>query len=221
MLFSLRQLLADKSPLLLADTASTLVQAAFFPGNGQVPRRAASSAQAGSALFETVGAVLDKVPFAEVRAVVFCEGPGSTLGIRTAAAACRAWRVVNPSLGIFAYKSLELVSAALNRPGAAVICDARRDSWHFSMPGQPLRRVPTAELPRQAADVLLMPEHFATWTPMPAGVATTPYDLETLWQAAADRPLIAPSDAPDAFLHEQPAYVTWTRQVHQAAVPKA
>jgi len=45
-----------------------------------------------------------------------------------------------------------------------------------------------------------------------------PYDLAALFAlpAVADADLFRPSPAPDAFLHEEPAYAKWVPQIHRA-----
>ena len=150
---------------------------------------------------------------ADVNAFVVCEGPGSVLGIRTSAVALRAWRVLNPAPA-YAYQSLVLAAHTLANPQVNVIADARRDSWHVQRLGQPLLRVPTAELTGQC----VMPEGFRHWTPLPAGLGKTSYDLPSLLARPAlqDAELFRASAEPDAFSHEEPSYVTWHPQVHQA-----
>lgn len=212
---SLRQLLAAHPVVLLIDSASTRVQAALWPGGGAAPLWRARDDEAGTALFACVEELLTAGSrgITDVNVFIFCEGPGSVLGVRTAAAALRVWRVLNPA-PVFAFQSLALVAHALGDPAVSVIADARRDSWHVARPGAPLHRVPTAEL----AGELMMPEHFRHWTPLPANLRGTPYDLATLLPRAADADLFHATNAPDAFLHEEPAYATWTPLVHQTPV---
>jgi tRNA threonylcarbamoyladenosine biosynthesis protein TsaB len=143
---------------------------------------------------------------------VFCEGPGSVLGIRTAAVALRAWRVINPGATTFAYQSLDVVARSINRPEVNVIADARRDTWHVAKVNSPLQRIPSSELHGD----LVMPEHFRHWTPLPANVTTTSYDLAALLPRLCEADLFRPVTGPDAFTHEDPTYVTWTPQIHQA-----
>ena len=209
---SLRQLLAAHAPLLLIDASSARVQVGLWTGATAEPRWQAQDAEAGMGVFAGVETLLTGagLRIADLKAYVFCEGPGSVLGIRTSAVALRVWRVLNPAPA-FSFQSLGLVAAALGDQAARVIADARRDSWHVAQLGAPLRRVPTAEL----AGDLVMPEHFRSWTPLPANLHRTPYDLAALLPAVADVDLFQPTDAPDAFLHEEPAYATWTPQVHQ------
>jgi tRNA threonylcarbamoyladenosine biosynthesis protein TsaB len=215
---SLRQLLAEHPTLLLIDTASTRVQVGLWTaGETEPPRWRVSDTEASTGLFECVDAVLREagLRIADIGAFVFCEGPGSVLGIRTAAVALRSWRAVHSNATAYSYQSLDLVARAVNRPEVNIIADARRDTWHVMQPGRSLRRVPAAELTGE----LIMPEHFRHWTALPSAVTTTGYDVATLLAALSDADLFRPSEQPDAFMHEDPSYVTWTPQVHQAPRP--
>lgn len=207
-MLSLRQLLVRHSPVLLVDAASVQVQVGWITRDGTT-RWATSNEEAGVGVFrclEQLSAQPD-----EAAAFVFCDGPGSILGVRTVATAVRTWSVLSPRPA-FAYHSLSVVAAALNEPAALVIADARRDSWHGLSLGGKLRRIPTAEL----AGPLVTPDGFRNWTPLPAGVRHMPYILADLLPRTADIGLFRETDAPDAFLHEEPSYVTWTPQVHRA-----
>lgn len=205
---SLRQLLAAHGTLLLIDAASARVQVGLL-ATGQPARWAASDDESGVGIFRGIEQL--GVQPSAAGAFVFCDGPGSVLGIRSAAMAVRTWCVLQPR-PVFAYHSLALVAQALGRPGATVIADARRDAWHGKSYDTSLRRVPTAEL----AGELIMPEGFRHWTPLPDGVARTPYVLAELLPRVADHDLFRPTVAPDAFLHEEPSYAMWTPQIHRA-----
>jgi tRNA threonylcarbamoyladenosine biosynthesis protein TsaB len=208
---SLRALLAAHAPLLLIDAASARVQVGMWPTRGDA-RWQSSEQEAGLAIFACVEKLGGEI--GALGGYVLCEGPGSILGIRTAAMAVRTWRLLTPR-PVWVYRSLDLVAQALGEPGTAVIADARRDRWHVAQPGQPLQRVPTAEL---TSAPLAMPDGFRHWSKLPEGraIRSVPYDLATLWPRAIDANLCQPADTPEAFLHEEPAYVTWTPQIHRA-----
>jgi len=207
---SLRQLLATHAPLLVLDAASLRVQVGWLPGAALgAARWEASDDEAGVAVFRAVEQL--GADAGEAGAFVFCDGPGSMLGIRTVAMALRTWRVLAPR-PVFGYCSLAVVAAALGRNDVSVIADARRDSWHHFRPGGALRRVPAAEL----TGALAMPDNFRHWSPLPAGVARVPYALADLLPRVADADLFHATDSPDAFLHEEPSYMTWTPQIHRA-----
>src|SRR5690606_7730550 len=96
-------------------------------GTEDPPRWCSVEEDAGTGIFrvlERLGAHLE-----QANAFIYCEGPGSILGIRTSAVAIRTWQVLR-SRPVFAYRSLELLALAKARPGLTVIADARRQHWH-------------------------------------------------------------------------------------------
>jgi tRNA threonylcarbamoyladenosine biosynthesis protein TsaB len=213
---SLRALVAAHAPLLVLDAASSRIQvgwidapAAATDAPGRPAHWIASDAESGTALFEAIAQL--GVCATAAGAFVFCHGPGSVLGIRTAAMAIRTWCVLQPR-PVFAYSSLALVAAALDRPGVTVIADARREAWHCFAAGGPLRRVATAAL----TEPLIMPAGFRHWSALPGNVGTAPYRVGELLAATSEADLFSVTDAPDAFLHEEPSYVTWTPRIHRA-----
>ncbi|MSU70694.1 MAG: peptidase M22 [Opitutaceae bacterium] len=207
-MLSLRQLLAAHAPLLLIDAASTRVQVGLLTAGGDA-RWAVSDEEAGVGVFRSVEAL--GVELGAVRAFVFCDGPGSVLGIRTVAMAVRTWCGFAPR-PVFAFCSLACVACALARHELSVIADARRNSWHHFALGGVLRRVPNAELTGE----LVMPESFRHWSPLPAGVKLVPYSLADLLPRVMDAGLFHETHAPDAFLHEEPDYKAWVPHIHRA-----
>jgi tRNA threonylcarbamoyladenosine biosynthesis protein TsaB len=208
---SLNQLLAAHAPLLWIDAASSRIQVGWLAGPGSA-RWGASPEEAGVGVFRTIESL--GINLADVRGFVFCDGPGSILGIRTAAMALRTWTLLGPR-PVFAYCSLALVAHALGREDVAVIADARRGLWHHYRIGGGLRRVAPADL----EGGLVTPAEFRHWSPLPAGVSPVNYVIEALHSQVADADLFHATEAPDAFLHEEPRYATWTPQVHRAPSP--
>ncbi len=99
---SLRQLHARCPRLLILDAASLVVQVGWLE-IGRTPAWVALEEEAGSGLFRALDE-LGKRP-RDADAFGFCEGPGSILGIRSAAVALTTWQALRerPS---FAYRSL-------------------------------------------------------------------------------------------------------------------
>jgi len=211
---SLREILSAHAPVLLLDAAGVAVHAGWLEENA--PARWSSVREdAGTGIFHALNVL--KVPLEQARAFVYCEGPGSILGIRTSAVAIRTWQVLRPR-PVFAFRSLELLAVARAQPGLTVIADARRQQWHAltigadGKPG-PMRRLP----PEQLQPPLVMPADFRHWSALPQQpVESVPYDLQALWDASIDAPLLREVAEPEAFLHEPPEYVTWTPRIHQA-----
>lgn len=208
---TLRQILASHAPLLVLDAASSTVQVGWVRSETESDWRS-SEDEAGVGVFRCVEDL--GVTVAQAGAFVFCEGPGSVLGIRTSAMAVRTWRLLH-ARPVFAYGSLALVAQAHARPDTAVIADARRESWHHYQIGRGLRRVPAGELASEAA-ALVMPAGFRHWSPLPANATEVPYSVRELLSRAAEADLFHEAPAPDAFLHEEPSYVTWTPEIHRA-----
>lgn len=218
---SLRQLLARHATILLIDSASACVQVAVLRRDAE-PVWISKSGEAGEQVFASVGEILLRASLSLefIDAFIFCDGPGSVLGIRTTAVALRTWRVLRER-PVYAYCSLALVAHALVRKAQrrdfSVIADARREAWHHVAVGadgavSTLQRIPTASL----TGALVMPEAFRHWTPLPASVEFVPYSLAVLLPLLSDEELFFPSPEPDAFLHEEPVYKTWIPQVHRA-----
>ncbi len=209
---SLRQLLTDHGSALLLDAASTRVQVGWFSSAEIAAARwETSDEETGVGLFRCIEKLGIEVNAAG--AFIFCEGPGSVLGVRTCAMALRTWSVLKPR-PMFAYSSLAVVAQAVGRPEVGVIADARRDSWHHLTLGGKVRRLPTAELTGE----LVTPENFRHWSTPPVNLKQVPYSLAApLPQPSMiEADLFRAIDAPDAFLHEEPSYVMWTPQIHRA-----
>ena len=87
---SLNSLVASHGAVLLIDSASACVHAGLWRRDSDAIWRE-SRREAGIAIFECVDAVLAEagVGVRDLGALVFCEGPGSILGIRSAAMALR------------------------------------------------------------------------------------------------------------------------------------
>ncbi len=205
---SLREIVAAHAPLLLIDAASSRVQVGLFGGNDDA-RWQTEEEEAGRGLFRCLQVL--EVDLDTVRAFAFCEGPGSVLGIRTTAMAVRTWCAMAPR-PIFAYASLAVVAQALGRREVTVIADARRDSWHTFSMGDTWRRIPTRELRGELA----MPEGFRHWSSLPQNIRRVPYALAELLPKTAAADLFRTTTSPDAFLPEEPSYVSWTPQIHRA-----
>lgn len=204
---SLREV-CHRFPVVVIDAASDRVHVGLLSGAGS-GHWDSSADESGVGIFECLRRL--GVHPGEVQCWVYCDGPGSILGIRTVAMALRTWCVLQPR-PVFAYTSLALLAHTLARPEVGVIADARRGTWHHYHPTTGLRRV-TAE---RLTGNLAMPDGFRCWADPPPNVIRVPYApaewLSRWWSAD----LLRPSAAPDAFLHDEPSYVTWTPHIHRA-----
>ena len=205
---NLTQILAAYPSVLVLDAASEVVQVGWLRADA-APTWVESRETAGIGVFRAIQAL--NLPLFGVKAFIFCEGPGSILGIRTVAMAIRTWQA-DASRPAFAYSSLALASVASGRPGLSVIADARRAHWHHYQPETGLTRVPAEAL----GESLATPDGFKAWSPRPPGVLSVPYSVKDALAAHPEYPFFRETEAPDAFLHEEPAYAGWTPQIHKA-----
>ncbi len=218
---SLRVLLTKYPTLLLIDSASVMIQVGLLRAD-RPPVWESSGDEAGSGIYAATEAVLTRAActLEEVAAFVFCDGPGSVLGIRTAAVAIRTWCVLR-ARPAFAYHSLELVANFQLHTGIeppfTVIADARRSSWHATAVAAPKYVSPLLRLaPGDLSGVLFMLENFRHWGTLPPEVRWVPYNLSAMFDVVAETALFREAEEPEAFLHEDPVYLTWTPKVHRA-----
>lgn len=207
-MLSIRQLLASHAPVLAVDAASSTIQVGWLDSISSM-EWTSSAEESGTGVFHCLETL--NRPTEEARAFLFCDGPGSVLGIRTVAMALRTWRMLSP-FPIYAFHSLALVAHVHRTHAAKVIVDARRDAWHCVDGTSEPRRVPTSELVGE----LITPEGFRNWTPLPSGVKRVPYSLRDLFPLSLDAELLRTAEEPDAFLHEGPSYAKWTPRIHRA-----
>ncbi len=223
---SLKSLVDAHASALLVDSASSHVHVGLLRTRSdavwwRAPR------DAGAGVFAGVEALLTltSMELGDIGTFVFCEGPGSNLGIRTAAMALRAWQAIaaRPAPA-FGYFSLELVARDLcdGTRGSpfAVVADARRNAWHLIEVSPPNRvstprRVSGAELARYAGEVFT-PDGFGIWSATPRPIRPAPYDPPALWTRHATVDLMRPAPEPEAFQHEAASYALWTPRIHRA-----
>jgi tRNA threonylcarbamoyladenosine biosynthesis protein TsaB len=197
-------------PALVLDAASAVIQVGCVRSQDDATW-CTSTAESGVGVFQSIEQL--GVNPADVASFVYCEGPGSILGVRTVAMAIRTWCVLQPR-PVFAYLSLALVGHALGREDLNVVADARRDSWHQFNLLRGLQRVPASDLTGH----ITTPDGFRSWSPLPAATSVTPYGVAQLIPKVWDRAILQLVEGPDAFLHEEPSYVLWQPRVHQAPV---
>ncbi|HEY9156279.1 MAG TPA: peptidase M22 [Opitutaceae bacterium] len=211
------------SPVLLIDSSSAVIQVGLW-ATGREAAWEISESEASFGVFSATEKLLQsaKLNLFAIDAFVFCAGPGSVLGVRTAAVAIRTWNAIRERR-VFGFSSLEVVAHFEKQKRAnqvfSVIADARRETWHeikvdASGTVSSLQRVPASSFAGAGARV--MPAHFRHWAPVPASTETVPYRLSEMLPALNEVALFSENSDPDAFLHEAPAYLTWTPQIHRA-----
>lgn len=180
-------------------------------------------------LFAFARALLGRnsLALSDVASIACNEGPGSMLGIRTAAMAIRAWAGIGaPAAGqLFAYNSLALCAALLARePGApsefAVAIDARRDSWNLLTLGpDAASRIALAENAVLEAErcPIYVPDAFPRWTATSAPLRPLAYRPETQFADDSFARILRPVDQATPLALRASDFKKWTPQIHGSA----
>jgi tRNA threonylcarbamoyladenosine biosynthesis protein TsaB len=202
------------------DAASTLTQVGLLREN-LPPLWRQTAEEAGRGMFVSTQGILSDsgLQLDDIEAFIFCEGPGSMLGVRTVAMALRTWITLKPR-AIYSYQSLTIAASAQwhesETRSFSIVADARRDTWHVQSIDangrlSPLRRVLAIELP---SGDLFTPENFRAWSKPPRPIGHCSYDLARLFTTLKDEDIFRVTDAPDAFQHEAPDYKKWSAVIH-------
>ncbi len=225
---SLDEIVALHGSVLLLDPCTIQVQAGLLR-HDHAPLWHTGGDDSSVHLFSAAQTCLEAAGLkpSQVGAYAFCEGPGSQLGIRTAAMALRTWQVLRPEPApVYAYRSLLVAALAFakRQPGPfTVVADARRDSWHVVRvaadgTASPVLRVLRSEL-AEWPEPLFTPAGFRAWAQPPRDAATCPYDCAEMFGTLPNRPLLTRVGEPEPWLSAPITYKTWTGERHRAAPP--
>jgi tRNA threonylcarbamoyladenosine biosynthesis protein TsaB len=156
---------------------------------------------------------------------VFCEGPGSILGIRLAAMAINTWRNL-PEIGpipIAAFGSLQAVAAILERGGVSrpfnVISDYRKNLWNLlsisaSSPPAPIVSAGPDEIAALSGQVYHIPTRAFGSAP-PKCARQLDYDLTELPVIARNPGFLRPVEFADSIQTNLPVYRKWQARRHR------
>ena len=143
-------------------------------------------------LFPSVEAVLQSAQcqISDVSSFIYCEGPGSVLGIRLCAMAIQTWgHLCKPSVRYFAYNSLELTASliVLDNPDlshALLISDWKKDAWNsIRIEEGKLGAITTINdqivNSQRSASLFYLPQR-KSWQKIPESVTTLEYSPQRL-----------------------------------------
>ncbi len=213
-------------PLLVTDCSCPGIRAGVLGSNGWISY-VSKTGETGAALFDAVKEVLAcaKLGLKDISGFAYCEGPGSTLGIRINAIAIRTWNALNSETKpIFGYKSLEAAICMIRENSGksgefAVFSDFRKHAWNgcsTAVSGD----YSTIEIVAESAIESWPDERYfiqqRIHSPGKApGSEVIDYDLEPLGKSAPFLELLEKSDKPTAYLVKKPEFKTWTPERHR------
>ena len=137
----------DDRVALVIDGSGATVFAGLLGTDGKWLSQITQKSTPLEGLFPAVEAVLRSAQcqISDVHDFIYCEGPGSVLGLRLCAMAIQTWgHLCKPDVHYFAFNSLELMAALilLDSPDinhALLVSDWKKDAWNsvFIKEGQP------------------------------------------------------------------------------------
>ena len=214
----------DAFPLLVTDSSSVGVLAGIMGEDGWMAYRSERGATS-KVFFASIQNLLTQtgLHLGDLRGFIFCEGPGSTLGIRINCMALRTWVWLNgDQTPIYAYKSLEAMAVIQSgRQGCpfAIFSDLRADRWNairIDSPGQisPVQVVASNELENWPFTRFHLRQRL--YSPgAPPGSRLLPYDIEALQSPKDFAGLIRRVETPTPFQTTTTTFKKWTPQRHR------
>ena len=125
-------------PALVIDGSGSSVFAGVLGADGTWLAHSETGGAALESLFPTVETTLKaaQLSLADLRSFIYCEGPGSVLGLRLCAMAIETWSRLYPaSAHYYSYNSLQLSAALIcaDTPGidsALLVSDWKKGAWN-------------------------------------------------------------------------------------------
>ena len=157
-------------------------------------------------LFEAISKSLEEIDSSAtaIDAILFCEGPGSTLGLRIAAMAVKTiLRENEPSPTLFTYNALDLAAIMSNDFSRPILAPFRK--------GKRLLRSPISNSATGSIEVLEEPisESLATeafhlpslrsWETLPEGLDVLDYDISLIAGLSGLAPILRHAEMPEVF----------------------
>ncbi len=213
-------------PLLVTDCSCPGIRAGILHSDGWAAYTSKTT-ETGAAFFEAVKELLkqSKLTLSDIAGFAFCEGPGSTLGIRINAMAINTWNALQPNpRPIFAFKSLEAAACIARKTQAiagplAVFSDFRKNAWNGCVSRTSDEYSPIEIVNKSAIGSWPEQRYFVQQRIHSPGSApgTIPldYDLEPLGLAGALGSLLNQCNKPTAFVVEKPEFKRWTPERHR------
>lgn len=183
-------------------------------------------------LFSEVETVLSeaKLSLEAITRYLYCEGPGSTLGLRLAAMAVRTWRALHATTPpCFTYNSLQLAAHCLkldqpNLSEALIVADWKKDTWNaVSLKNgtiQACKPIPQTTLEEWKPSPYHLPQRKG-WQAPPNGAITLPYTPERIHELINTPGFLRAVDTPTPFASAPSQFQKWIPDRHRATPPNA
>jgi tRNA threonylcarbamoyladenosine biosynthesis protein TsaB len=216
---------------LVVDASNPAIFTGILDASGKWLAQSTNEGMALEVIFPAIKKHLhtSAIELAAIDRYLYCEGPGSTLGLRLVAMALETWRRLSakpPSL--HSYNSLQFVAACLQLDApetkdALIVADWKKDAWNaIYIRDQKIQKtapIEQAELDLWKGPRFHLPQRKG-WQAPPANAKTLHYDPSRLPEVlSSDNPLRS-VDTVELFASAGPSFQRWTPDRHRAPQPK-
>ena len=198
-------------PLLL-DASSAKVQVGIPSANAWLALHC-SEEPALISIFEGFQRCLEEVDRRadEIDAIIFCEGPGSTLGLRAALTLTKTLQSqVSPPPAIFVYNALHTANLLCENPDKPILADYRQGQWYLRESSGEIRVIEDAEALKIAGTCQGLRQR-KSWKKLPSIGPAVDYDLSRLNGLESLAPILHPIEQPALFDLRPATFRKWTK----------
>lgn len=218
-------------PALVIDGSSSSFFSGVLGSDGSWLASKKAPEPALESLFETVDSVLESagVKLDAIKSYIYCEGPGSVLGLRLCAMAIETWMRIHPNpTKLYAYNSLELVAANLLIQGKVteevlLISDWKKDTWNGlkAAPDSMGSTTPTSstELSEWKGPLYHLPARKG-WQAAPESAVELSYEPECLPKLFVRSHFIEPRESVTLYNSGINSFQKWTPERHRSISSK-
>lgn len=212
-------------PALVLDASAGSVFVGILASDTEWIRSCTTTANALEGLFESVAACLESanLQLDSIPSYIYCEGPGSVLGLRLCAMAIETWRKVSPiSPQLYRYNSLALTAALLraDRPEidkALLVADWKKAVWHSLNIGgsnvSEVRPISDGELIEIKCPLFHLPQRKG-WQAAPSDATMLHYEPVRLIEVISEPNLLSSSTEIELFTAGANTFQKWAPERH-------
>jgi tRNA threonylcarbamoyladenosine biosynthesis protein TsaB len=218
---------SEQYPALVIDGSGSSVFAGVLRNDGQWLAHSEQTGAALEMLFPTVESVLKdaELSLGDLRSYIYCEGPGSVLGLRLCAMAIETWSRLYPeSARTFAYNTLQLCATLLKKDTSLpdlslIISDWKKGAWNavYIAEGD-IGQTCVADDPTIAewqGALYHLPQRKG-WQLPPANVETLNYSPERLPEVMQQPGLLRPTSGVELYASGINTFAKWAPDRHRA-----
>ena len=154
-----------------------------------------------TSLFKGVRQCLGKLgkTIQSVDAILFCEGPGSTLGLRVALTLTKTLLgQISPPPAVLTYNALHAARSLADNPSLPILVDYRQGQWYLQEPSGEIRIIEEEEASRLSASSQFLRQR-KSWRQFPESGPEVDYDLARLRGLADLSKILQPAEKPALF----------------------